>query len=33
MFDFNSFMALLILACGFVLFLWALLIILEDLMK
>jgi len=33
MMDFNSLMALLILACGFVLFLWALLIILEDLMK
>jgi len=31
--DFNSLMGLLILACGFVLFLWALLIILEDLMK
>jgi hypothetical protein len=33
MYDFNSFMSLLILACGFVVFLWALLIIVEDLMK
>ena len=33
MFDFNSAVGLIILAVGFVIFLWALLIIIEDLIK